>query len=319
MRHPSQWHIVYQASAPGKRRTWFADDGSPLFEQVQDRLKVTELEQLKATAYISWGDEVDVVLSTKGVAQSPKRTALQEVTATEVVSGWSRTVTFGFGVGPVAHVLNINLNGSVTQREQVHPGRTLRNSYERRFRDLYRQLVVMYDNSIGRAWLIPKVNVVLMLVRMYMTDAKLKNPVSINYPTKRYIDGGETERAAWLVIESLQEQEIERQFSEDEQQTGQRGLKQSSGERFGHLFMDFGEDLHNNLKTIQRIEARDHRELYCLELMDVYEGNIGVRKKLPVAGSIHHWFGLLHGVGVIVCRTWFCLGPWFREETGRGG
>lgn len=291
-----QWHVFYLDISAGVRRTWLDKNGSPIFDRVRNRLKETDLEQLKILAYLRWAKEVDVVLGTQPLVHErmPRRVPYCDATHEDSVSGFSRALTFGFGLGPICHFLDINLGGSYMQtqtREGLRPSKILRKHYERRFWDNYRQVVVIYDAAHGRASLVPKVNVVLLLVRMYMANASLTSPLSILYPTKRAEDRDVLDHDAWKAIESLKEQHIE--------QHGGGPVSQ----KFGDLFMDFAEELYLSL---ERIEARDNCGRYCIELMDIFDGKIGSLKYFRHENGIANWLGLLHGVGVVVCRG---LGP----------
>ena len=73
-----------------------------------------------------------------------------------------------------------------------------------------------------------------------------------------------------------------------------------SPETFGALFNDFAEELHHALAPM---EASSFPETYGVELLDVYDGNFGLLKKVsPVHGTERTWPLLLDRVGVIVCR-----------------
>jgi hypothetical protein len=283
-----QWHVVFQEES--ERRSWFKSDGSSLFD-IENRLKETSLDALKGEAYLGWGDKVNVTLGTDGLLPRHERTMLKEVGDYYVQSGYSRGGTFGIGLSALARIINVNFAGTSTKtfsRERACQTRSLHGNYQRRFRDLYVQMVVVYDTQSGRAWLVPKVNLVLLLVRMYISTASLTTPLTFNYPVRRNEDRKALDRVAWNVIASLEQKPIETADSP----TG-------SEPTFGALFNDFAEDLHNALTPL---EAHVQSSIYGIELMDIYDGKFGVLKMVPNdTAGVHQWSPILHRVGIVLC------------------
>jgi len=292
-----QWHVVFQGESRDGRKTWFPEDQPCPFD-LENRLKVTSLDELKRTAYLGWGDRVEVVLGTESLPRHPfvGRTELETLSVHRFVNtGYSRGGTFGISLGPANRILNANVNGagSLTytySRDRPCQTKSLPDNYKRRFWHLYRSVVVIYDVHAGRAWLLPKVNVVLHLVRMYMALARLQAPLTIPYPRQRDEDREALDIDAWDVIRKLELKKIE--TDED--------MISRSPETFGALFNDFAEFLHLALAPM---EASSFPETYGVELLDVYDGNFGLLKKVsPVHGTERTWPLLLDRVGVIVCR-----------------
>jgi len=292
-----QWHVVYQGASRDGRKTWFPEDEPCPFD-LENRLKVTNLDELKRTAYLGWGDRVEVVLGTEALPRHPfvGRTELETLSVHRSVNtGYSRGGTLGISLGPANRILNANVNGAGSlahtySRDRPCQTKSLPDNYKRRFWHLYRSVVVMYDVNVGRAWLVPKVNVVLHLVRMYMALARLGTPLTIPYPKQRGQDREVLDIDAWDVIQKLELKKIE---------TDEDTISRSP-ETFGALFNDYAEVLHHALAPM---EAYSFPETYGVELLDVYDGNFGLLKKVsPVHGTQRSWPLLLDRVGVIVCR-----------------
>jgi ankyrin repeat protein len=284
-----QWHVVYQEAS--ERRSWFKSDGSCLFD-VANRVKETSLDELKGDAYLGWGNEVNVTLGTDNI-QLPgvERSPLKESGDQYVRTGYSRGGTFGIGLSSLAKLLNVNVTGSYTDtfsRARACQTRSLHKNYQRRFRDLYVQMVILYDTKNGRAWLVPKVNLVLLLVRMYMASASLTTPLRIDYPVRRSENRKSLDRAAWSVIESLEQKPIETQNPTASEPT------------FGTLFNDFGEDLHN---AVDPLEAYVQSSIQGIELIDIYDGKFGIFKKVPDdTVGLHQWSPIVRHVGIVLCH-----------------
>lgn len=291
-----QWHLVVQNLTPGRKRSWLDSNHVPIYD-IETRLKELSLDSLKMTAYVGWAETIAVILGTQPICQSPRTTHLSSVTdQLYIKTGYSRAGTFGLGLssGPFtdAH-LNFagNLSVMTTEIFTITGPRITRSrqvNFERRFWDLYRQVVVIYDVDNERGWLVPKINVVLLLVRMYMKDANLSDPLPIPYPQIRNEDRYALDHKAWNIIRELEKRSIE----------CDENVK-TSIEKFGDLFKGFADDLDAQL---EHLEARHTTDIFGVELLDIYRGKFGFLKKLSREDKIKNWSPLVNGMGLIVCH-----------------
>ena len=97
-----------------------------------------------------------------------------------------------------------------------------------------------------------------------MVKAELNSPLRIPYPAERCEDRDALDKDAWGVIRMLKEYKIECH------------PEGASCQIFGDLFSGFAEELHLNLEFLN---ARTSPGIHGIELMDIYDGKVGVIKE----------------------------------------
>jgi hypothetical protein len=247
-------------------------------------------------AYVGWEMEVDVVLGTRPLHQMPRRTEGANMKWRTVKTGFTRGGTIGFGMGlspkfgGLSFNTSANIAGSLNEtftREHFRPSRTTSKNYELRFRDLYKQMVILYDAKNGRAWLVPKVNIVLLLVRIFMATVTIKKSISVPYPETRLDEG-----KAWKAIKDLEQKRVEEEDWEG-----------ATSQTFGDLFIEFAQRLGLALNHVEfGSHSSSSAELCGVELMDIYDGIVDKLKKLKCTDGIMQWCGLIEGVGIVLCE-----------------
>ena len=99
--------------------------------------------------------------------------------------------------------------------------------------------MVVCDIDMGQAWLVPQINLILLMIRLYMTEVRLSQPLKIEYPSERNSDREFRDLCAWAEISRLENLRIE----EDASST-------TSTKTFGGLFNDYCEEIHEAIEAL---------------------------------------------------------------------
>ena len=243
------------------------------------------MPQLGAVGYLGWSEEVEVTLGSTLISTRPHRTQLElddqifRAMLRHFQANPSINVPFPFGT--------ITLGGTygrIFQEYGTRSYRSLSENYILRYQQLFNEMVVVYCISKDRAWLVPKINVILYIIRIVVGEMPTAVQPDINYPRKRSLHD------ACVEMRRLEMQVI---IAKDKNHEG------SSELLFRNLFNDYAEILQYALGRIKGSD--DHSFIRAIELADIIDKADAVPKRLPVTAGINCWRPLLGKHGILIC------------------
>ena len=243
------------------------------------------IPQSGAVGYLGWSEEVEVTLGSKQKPMRPHRTQL------EFDNPKFRAMLRNFKANPGVNVtvpfgtLTFAGMGGQTFPEYGTLGyRSLSKNYILRYQQLFNETVVVYCTNKDRAWLVPKINVILYIIQIVAAEMPTAEQLDIKYPRKRSL------RDACEEMRRLEMQVI---IAKDKKH------EDSSELLFRTLFDEYSEILQYALGRVK--DCDDYSFIRAVELADIIDKVDVVPKRLPVTPGINCWRPLLGKHGIIIC------------------
>jgi ankyrin repeat protein len=245
----------------------------------------TSIPSYRSIGYLGWDPHVETVLGLKTVETSPGRSRLKSSDHRYRASRSCQLLaSIVIPIFPIANVQFAAARGQTHERMSTNLQYSLGDSYESRIDSSFHQLVVIYCTLKKLAWLVPKINVILYMIRVKLLEAPTSTSLpDIRYPRQRSYD------KALKEMKRLENKVII------------QGEEPESKLLFRHVFNRYADALQNALQEIK--DLNDDASIYGVELLDIINPISNPAKRLlPVSGSIKCWKPLLGNNGIIVCH-----------------
>lgn len=165
-----QWHLEFTEDEPISLAT--------LSTKRIPRLPLNNLQDLpQCQCYLGWCDDADILLGTAQMPNTLSWSGLPQRSRSLRASGWNLTGQLGGNLGPVQAI------GQVTrtwQLENVRQRFEPQNTYAKALQINSRQVALIFDVTAKRAWLVPKLSLMLHLCHTFVRHFKDEGMGSID-------------------------------------------------------------------------------------------------------------------------------------------
>jgi len=279
-----QWHVVVKDTL---------ETGHSMLTDLRENLggyqplKI-DIPSPDTVGYLGWCLKPKLTLGTREVTPYISRSALRSTEDLYRPLERIRQIPMAISVSAFGNMVGLLAGftpGSTFPPTGTHRPRlrkALSNKYIERVRQMYNESVVVYDPKKKKAWLVPKINLILYIIRKMLSKTYPTYSLEMRYPESR--------DWIWARDEMLRLQHV--------------SITGSTSERleFGHLFNEYAEDLQFGLHQTQEVETSSTNNLYAIELADLANRTENRLKVLSRSSDgIKNWQLLLSGQGIIVC------------------
>ncbi|KAF3932628.1 hypothetical protein ABW19_dt0200556 [Dactylella cylindrospora] len=267
------WHLVVQDDQVTR---YVADS-----EQFKGRLKVTDLNKLKGTAYLGWSENVIQVL---GLDSNLPMATMTETLPTEGKAFSLGQVIVQGGLAstfpPVTGALNIQ---GVFQAAPIKLKFSPRSQLEASINQSWNYRLIVYDESTKTAWMVSKLHLILYMMRCYIERNSYRDrELRIGLAGSGTLDG----------LRDLIMSEKERWDAD---------IK-SKGLGFEDIFGMLCQAITEGVDMVKALPMR--RKIYGVELVDILDGREDAQaRSFRFTASVEQWAFLAKNRGVIVCSN----------------